>query len=259
MTSFKEFLEQRDPNFLTEMDRREFLGAIGAAGAAAFLGGNAQAQTNKMTPEELYELVKPPVANFTSFVKPIALGNADDFDLPNRNNPNQPKKEKPTKSFLNSPIYKMNNIAPNYTEQLKKYFLDIATRPNGSSIQQDAIKSIFNNEDTKKNLELLKHYMLKSSQGFFEVLPLRFVTSKGGAEARAVHDIFNQKRVHAKEDYEPLIDILKKETNNFDDDVVNGNPEFKLACQEFASNIRYVARKYDKLAKEAFSKYKSID
>ena len=54
MKTFTQFLEQRDPNFLTEMDRRGFLGAIGAAGAAAFLGGNAQAQTNKMTPEEKY-------------------------------------------------------------------------------------------------------------------------------------------------------------------------------------------------------------
>ena len=52
MTSFKEFLEQRDPNFLTEMDRREFLGAIGAAGAAAFLGGNAQAQTIRTNPKK---------------------------------------------------------------------------------------------------------------------------------------------------------------------------------------------------------------
>ena len=54
MKTFTQFLEQRDPNFLTEMDRRGFLGAIGAAGAAAFLGGNAQAQTNKMTPEQKY-------------------------------------------------------------------------------------------------------------------------------------------------------------------------------------------------------------
>ena len=41
MKTFTQFLEQRDPNFLKEMDRRGFLGAIGDAGAADIAGSIA--------------------------------------------------------------------------------------------------------------------------------------------------------------------------------------------------------------------------
>jgi hypothetical protein len=189
--------------------------------------------SGKITPEALYELVKPPVANFISFVNPRAYGNSN-------------------KSFLNSKIYKMNNIAPKHTEQLKEDFLSIA-KGDEETVQATCIKSILNNEDVEKNLELIKHYILKTSSNFCQALKTQFATSKGFAKENGYYKILGHKNHHATEDGQPLINILKTETNSDD----FGSPEFSLAKDELVSNISQMNIKYDQLAKEAFSKYKS--
>lgn len=259
-------------------DRRGFLkqlgGAAMGASAAALLGNKAQAQSpsqvitcpkcshtfeigsgktsGKMTPESLYELVKPPVGNFTSFTSPIALGNADNFDSPNRNNPNAAKKEKPNKSFLNSSIYRMPDIAPKYTAQLKKDFIDIAKGSQNTQIS-DSIKDFLNNKNIEINLEFIKYRILKNNSDFYQALTSQFADSKGFAATHGEYRILDNNDHHAKEDAELLINILKKETNDDQFD-----PQFHLAKEELSSNIGAMARKYKQLAQNAFSNYRKI-
>jgi len=246
MTSFKTFLEQRDPNFLTEMDdRREFLRklGIGAAGAAALLGGNAQAQSpsqtitcpkcshtfelgsekmasGKMTPEALYELVKPPIINF---LVPLDLEEGT----------KQPK-------LSNSLIYKMNNIVPNYTKTLKEDFLGIATGAKGfsdRSLVAVCIKNFLNNKNPEQSLKLIKRMVCKTSKDFF--LELASHINRGRSNTISILD---EKSYSAKYDGEELLKIILKETNS-----PSGSDRDIQAKNEVYDNIILIYRAYEKL------------
>ena len=217
---FYEFLEQRDQHFYMEADdRRGFLrqlgtAAIGAAGAATLLGNKAQAQSpsqtitcpkcshtfelgsekmasGKMTPEALYELVKPQIINF---LVPLDL------------------EEKSKPRISNSSIYKMNNIVPKYTKILKEDFLGIATGAEGFSdrtFTAMCIKNFLNNINTEQSLKLIKKMVCKTSTDFF--LQLGFYVIRGHSNTIS---IFDDKSYSPKYDGEELLKIILKETNS---------------------------------------------
>lgn len=253
MKNFYEFLEQRDQHFYMEMgesdDRRGFLrklgtAAIGAAGAGALLGNNkAKAQSpsqtitcpkcshtfelgsekmasGKMTPEALYELVKPPIINF---LVPLDLEKGT----------KQPK-------LSNSLIYKMNNIVPNYTKTLKEDFLGIATGAKGFSDRSFAavcIKNFLNNKNPEENLKFIKKMVSKTSKYFF--LELASHINHGYSNTISILD---EKSYSAKYDGEELLKIILKETNS-----PSGSDRDIQAKNEVYDNIILIYRAYEKL------------